>query len=42
MEDIRRNTSVDNISYLPYNDEYQVDNKFKVKLYSYQRNLYKR
>ena len=37
MEDIRRNTSVDSISYLPYNDEYQVDNKFKVKLYSYQK-----
>ena len=37
MEDIRRNTSVDNISYLPYNDEYQVDNNFKINLYSYQK-----
>ena len=37
MEDIRRNTSVNEISYLPYNNEYQVNDKFKVKLYSYQK-----
>ncbi len=37
MPDIRRNTSVDNISYLPYNEEYEINDNFKVKLYSYQK-----
>ena len=37
MEDIRRNTSVDSKSYLPYNGEQNVEDKFKIELYSYQK-----
>jgi len=37
MDNIRRNTSVDDISYLPFNEEFDINDNFKVKLYPYQK-----
>ena len=36
MDNIRRNTSVDD-SYLSFNEEFDINDNFKVKLYPYQK-----